>query len=83
VRLVKCDVLAAKHICPREAGRGGAAAAPSAPFRKLGSRKPLPQRPSTMTGQGTAHGRFQRAIHRRRGQAAEMAAGEVGGAVAC
>jgi hypothetical protein len=28
-----------------------------------------------MTSQGTAHGRFQRAIHRRHVQAAEMAAG--------
>jgi hypothetical protein len=32
-----------------------------------------------MTSQGTAHGRFQRAIHRRHIQAAEMAAREVGG----
>jgi hypothetical protein len=40
---------------------------------------PSPQRPSTMTSQGTAHGRFQRAIHRRHVQAAEMAAREMGG----
>jgi ribosomal protein S7 len=32
-----------------------------------------------MTSQGTAHGRFQRAIHRRHVQAAEMAARELGG----
>lgn len=32
-----------------------------------------------MTSQGTAHGRFQRAIHRRNVQAAEMAAREMGG----
>lgn len=32
-----------------------------------------------MTSQGTAHGRFQRAIHRRHIQAAEMAAREMGG----
>ncbi len=32
-----------------------------------------------MTSQGTAHRRFQRAIHRRRVQAAEMAAREMGG----
>jgi hypothetical protein len=32
-----------------------------------------------MTSQGTAHGRFQRAIHRRHVQAAEMAAWEMGG----
>jgi hypothetical protein len=32
-----------------------------------------------MTSQGTAHGRFQRAIHRRDVQAAEMAAREMGG----
>ena len=32
-----------------------------------------------MTTQGTAHGRFQRAIHRRNVQAAEMAAPEMGG----
>jgi hypothetical protein len=31
-----------------------------------------------MTSQGTAHGRFQRAIHRRHVQAAEMAAREMG-----
>ena len=30
-----------------------------------------------MTSQGTAHGRFQRAIHRRHVQAAEMAAREM------
>jgi hypothetical protein len=40
---------------------------------------PSPQRPSTMTSQGTAHGRFQRAIHRRHVQAAEMAARELDG----
>jgi hypothetical protein len=33
----------------------------------------------TMTSQGTARGRFQRAIHRRHVQAAEMAAREMGG----
>ncbi len=32
-----------------------------------------------MTSQGTAHDRFQRAIHRRHVQAAEMAAREMGG----
>jgi hypothetical protein len=32
-----------------------------------------------MTSQGTAHGRFQRAIHRRHVHAAEMAAREMGG----
>jgi hypothetical protein len=32
-----------------------------------------------MTSQGTAHGRFQRAIHHRHVQAAEMAARELGG----
>jgi hypothetical protein len=32
-----------------------------------------------MTSQGTARGRFQRAIHRRDVQAAEMAAREMGG----
>jgi hypothetical protein len=32
-----------------------------------------------MTSQGTAHGRFHRAIHRRHIQAAEMAAREMGG----
>jgi hypothetical protein len=31
-----------------------------------------------MTSQGTAHGRFQRAIHRRHIQAAETAAREMG-----
>jgi hypothetical protein len=34
-----------------------------------------------MTSQGTAHGRFQRAINRRHVQAAEMAAREMGGTV--
>jgi hypothetical protein len=37
------------------------------------------QRHSLMTSQGTAHGRFQRAIHRRHLQAAEMAARVMGG----
>jgi hypothetical protein len=32
-----------------------------------------------MTSQGTARGRFQRAIHRRHVQAAEMAVREMGG----
>jgi hypothetical protein len=32
-----------------------------------------------MTSQGSPHGRFQRAIHRRHVQAAEMAAREMGG----
>ena len=32
-----------------------------------------------MTSQGTAHGRFERAIHRRHVHAAEMAAREIGG----
>ena len=32
-----------------------------------------------MTSQGTPHGRFQRAIHRRHVQAAEMAAREMDG----
>jgi len=40
---------------------------------------PSPQRHHSMTSQGTAHGRFQRAIHRRHVQAAEMAAREMGG----
>lgn len=34
---------------------------------------------NAMTSQGTAHGRFERAIHRRHVQAAEMAAREMGG----
>lgn len=46
---------------------------------RLSSAKPSPQRPSEMTSQGTAHGRFHRAIHRRHVQAAEMAAREMGG----
>jgi len=40
------------------------------------------RRPSgiaTMTSQGTAHGRFQRAIHRGNAREAEMAAREMGG----
>ena len=37
------------------------------------------QRHHTMTSRGTAHGRFQPAIHRRHAQAAEMAAREMGG----
>jgi len=32
-----------------------------------------------MTSQGSAHGRFQRAIHRRNVENAEMAAREMGG----
>ena len=44
--------------------RSGAAVAPSG---------------NAMTSQGTAHSRFQRAIHRRNVQAAEMAAREMGG----
>jgi hypothetical protein len=35
-----------------------------------------------MTSQGAAHGRFQRAIHRRHLLAAEMAAREMGGLLA-
>ena len=41
--------------------------------------RPSPQRLRTMTSQGTAHGRFQRAIHRQNVLAAEMAAREMGG----
>jgi hypothetical protein len=37
-----------------------------------------PQRPSTMTSQGTAHGRFQRAIRDRHLRRATMAARELG-----
>jgi hypothetical protein len=43
---------------------------------------PNGRRPSgieAMTSQGTPHGRFQRAIHRRNLQNAEMAAREMGG----
>jgi hypothetical protein len=40
---------------------------------------PSPQRLLGMTSQGTAHGRFQRAIHRRSVRSAEMAAREMGG----
>jgi hypothetical protein len=39
--------------------------------------RPSPQRHPTMTSQGTAHGRFARAIHRRQLFAAEMAAREL------
>ena len=42
-------------------------------------RKAVAQRHQPMTSQGTPHGRFQRAIHRRHVQAAEMAARERGG----
>jgi hypothetical protein len=35
--------------------------------------------PPALTSQGAAHGRFQRAIHRRHVQAAEVAAREMGG----
>src|SRR5437773_4458431 len=42
-------------------------------------KRPSPQRHSTMTSQGTPHGRFQRAIHSRHLQNAEMAAREMGG----
>jgi len=38
-----------------------------------------PAASTTMTSQGTAHGRFQRAIHRRHVHAAEVAAREMGG----
>jgi hypothetical protein len=42
--------------------------------------EPSPQRHrNTMTSQGTPHGRFQRAIHARHLQNAEMAAREMGG----
>ena len=41
--------------------------------------KPSPQRHRKMTSQGSAHGRFQRAIHRRNVENAEMAAREMGG----
>jgi hypothetical protein len=41
--------------------------------------QPSPQRRIAMTSQGTAHGRFERAIHRGHIQAAEMAAREMGG----
>lgn len=41
--------------------------------------EPSPQRHPTMTSQGTARGRFQRAIHARHLQNAEMAAREMGG----
>ena len=45
----------------------------------LGSLKAVAPAAIAMTSQGTAHGRFQRAIHRRHVQAAEMAAREMGG----
>ena len=41
--------------------------------------KPSPQRHRKMTSQGSAHGRFQRAIHRRNVENADMAAREMGG----
>jgi hypothetical protein len=41
--------------------------------------RPSPQRHPTMTSQGTPRGRFQRAIHSRHVQNAEMAAREMGG----
>jgi len=41
--------------------------------------EPSPQRHHTMTSQGTAHGRFTRALARRHLNAAEMAAREMGG----
>src|SRR6188508_2878785 len=57
-----------------------AAPSPPRPDGLLIVRRPSPQRPSChMTSQGTAHGRFQRAIHARNAQAAEMAAREMGG----
>jgi hypothetical protein len=56
-----------------------AAPSPPRPDGLLIVRRPSPQRPSChMTSQGTAHGRFQRAIHARNAQAAEMAAREMG-----
>jgi hypothetical protein len=60
----------------------GSQASPRSAFGKpdgrVRLRLPSPQRHLTMTSQGTAHGRFQRAIHRRHVQAAEMAAREMG-----
>jgi hypothetical protein len=47
--------------------------------RAIVSRRRSPSGYHRMTSQGTAHGRFQRAIHRRHVQAAEMAAREMGG----
>jgi hypothetical protein len=44
-----------------------------------GSAKQSPQQPSSMTGQGTARGRFGCAIQRRHLTAAEMAARAMGG----
>ena len=48
-------------------------------FLQVRIAEPSPRRHQPMTSQGTAHGRFQRAIHRRHVQAAEMAAHEMGG----
>jgi hypothetical protein len=45
---------------------------------QLLSRDRCPSRIETMTSQGSAHVRFQRAIQRRRVRAAEMAAKEMG-----
>jgi hypothetical protein len=47
--------------------------------RALASLAPSPQRHPTMTSQGTAHGRFQRAIASRNLFNAETAAREMGG----
>ena len=49
------------------------------PTRTIESLCRRPSGHQMMTSQGTAHGRFQRAIHRRHVQAAEMAAREMGG----
>ena len=64
----------------RDCGTGRGGTAPGSPFEKARLlRAPSPQRHHTMTSQGTAHGRFQRAIHAGHVQNAEMAAREMGG----
>jgi len=68
-------------------GAGGRPSAARSLWRRLTlgrgrhpqSTKPSPQRPSTRTSQGTAHGPFARAISRGHLNAAEMAGREMGG----
>jgi heme-degrading monooxygenase HmoA len=69
---VELDRLDAQHVFQRRLtlDRGRAT---------VQSTQPSPQRHHTMTSQGTAHGRFQRAIQRRHLMAAEMAARVMGG----
>ena len=57
-------------------GRGGTA--PGSPIEKARLLPPSPLRPSLMTSQGRAHGRFQRAIRDRHLRRASMAARELG-----